>query len=162
MRLNHNGEPGRGIGSGSREIRNNQMTCKSHLFIACLILFGLLIEVGCSDMGSNPVATSTTPPPPQTGEVSFSRDIKPICERYGCLSCHGGSGGLFLGSVAQILQGGDHGPAVVPSNANASNIVKKLSPNPPFLDRMPQGGPYLPDSTIQIFRDWINQGAKDN
>jgi len=29
--------------------------------------------------------------------------------------------------------------------------------------RMPASGPpYLPDATIQLFRDWIDQGAKDN
>ena len=95
-------------------------------------------------------------------QISFSRDILPIFNQKGCISCHGGSGGLFVGTVAQLLQGGNHGPVIVPGNAGASNIVKKLSPTPPFGDRMPLGGPYLPDALQQTIKDWINQGAKDN
>jgi hypothetical protein len=69
---------------------------------------------------------------------------------------------LFVNSVAQLLRGGDHGPAVVAGKADTSNLVRKLSSTPPFGDRMPQGGPYLPDSTLQVIKLWINQGAKDN
>jgi hypothetical protein len=124
-----------------------------------------LVIAGCSDSGSNPASSDQPAPPPpvtHTGTVSFQSQIKPIFQRYGCASCHGGSGGLFVQSVAQLLQGGANGPAVVSGKADASNIIKKLSVNPPFGERMPQGGPYLPDSTIQIIKDWINQGAKDN
>jgi len=123
-----------------------------------------LMIAGCSDMGSASVDPEPlkTPPPTQTGEVSFANQVSPIFQRYGCYGCHGGSGGLFVTSVAQLLRGGDHGPAVVPGKADSSNLVRKLSAAPPFGDRMPQGGPYLPDSTIQVIRFWINQGAKDN
>jgi hypothetical protein len=124
-----------------------------------------LIVTGCSDMGSNPASyDQSVPPPPatQSGGVSFQSQITPIFQRYGCTSCHGGSGGLIVQSVAQLLQGGVHGPALVAGKADASNIVQKLSASPPFGDRMPQGGPYLPDSTVQVIKDWINQGAKDN
>ncbi len=124
-----------------------------------------LILAGCSDMGSAPVAAddlTTTPPSPQGQAVSFANQVSPIFQRYGCSGCHGGSGGLFVATVAQLLRGGDHGPAVVPGKADTSNLVRKLSPAPPFGDRMPQGGPYLADSTIQTIKLWINQGAKDN
>jgi hypothetical protein len=116
-------------------------------------------------MGSAPVAPdpSTTNPPPQQGQnISFANQISPIFQRYGCYGCHGGSGGLFVATVAQLLRGGDHGAAIVPGNADASNLARKLSPASPFGDRMPQGGPYLPDSTLQTIKLWINQGAKDN
>jgi hypothetical protein len=128
-------------------------------------LMAVLVLAGCSDMGTNPTSSEQSSPPPpvtQTGSVSFQSQVKPIFQRYGCASCHGGSGGLFVQTVAQLLQGGVNGPVVVPGKADASNIVKKLSPTPPFGDRMPQGGPYLPDSTLQVIKDWINQGAKDN
>ena len=69
---------------------------------------------------------------------------------------------IVRGHGCSAASGGDHGPAIVPGNADASNIIKKLSPNPPFGDRMPFGGAYLPDSTIQIIKTWINQGTKDN
>jgi hypothetical protein len=122
-----------------------------------------LVIAGCADSGTAPTSSIQDPPPPPVGQtVSFQTDIKPIFQRYGCNGCHGGSGGLFVQTVAQLLRGGAHGPAIVPGNADVSNIIKKLSPSPPFGDRMPQGGPYLPDSTIQVIRAWINQGAKDN
>jgi hypothetical protein len=89
-------------------------------------------------------------------------DVRPILARYGCISCHGGNGGLFVGTVEQLRQGGQHGPAVTPGNAAGSLIIQKLSSIPPFGDRMPQGGPYLPDSTVQVIRNWITEGALDN
>jgi hypothetical protein len=130
-----------------------------------IAIVAVLFIAGCSDMGSNPASSDQSapaPPAPQSGSVSFQSQIKPIFQRYGCASCHGGSGGLYVQTVAQILQGGVDGPAVISGKADASIIIKKLSANPPFGDRMPQGGPYLPDSTMQVIKDWINQGAKDN
>ncbi len=127
-----------------------------------LVVAGLLVA-GCSDRGSDPTSANQQPPPPPVTEtVSFQSQIKPIFQQRGCNGCHGGSGGLFVQTVSQLLRGGDHGPVIVPGKADSSNIMKKLSPNPPFGDRMPQGGPYLPDSTIQVIRTWISQGAKDN
>lgn len=128
-------------------------------------MIATLFIAGCSDRGTSPTSSEQQPPttpPSQTQDVSFRSQIKPIFQQYGCNGCHGGSGGLFVGTVTQLLQGGSHGPAVAAGNADGSNIVKKVSPNPPFGDRMPQGGPFLPDSTIQTIKLWINQGAKDN
>jgi len=133
------------------------------LFVLVLLLTTAL--QGCADRGSSPVEpqqVSTTPPPVDGQTISFAGQVAPIFSRFGCYGCHGGSGGLFVTSVSQILRGGDHGPAVIPGKADSSNIVRKLSASPPFGDRMPQGGPYLPDSTIAVIKLWINQGAKDN
>jgi hypothetical protein len=133
-------------------------------WIAAIFVVALFLA-GCSDMGNAPEApdpTTTSPPPQQGPNVSFANQVSPIFQRYGCYGCHGGSGGLFVATVAQLLRGGDHGPAVVAGKADTSNLVRKLSATPPFGDRMPQGGPYLPDSTIQVIRLWINQGANDN
>ncbi len=95
-------------------------------------------------------------------EVSFSRDVKPILKLNRCLGCHGGTEDLYLDSVSQIMEGADDGAVVIPGKADSSLLIKKLSENPPFGKRMPLRGPYLPDSQIQIIKDWINQGAKDN
>jgi len=93
---------------------------------------------------------------------SFATDVLPRLTRYGCVGCHGGSGGLFVDTQPHLLQGGVHGPAVVPGNAAASLLIQKLSPNPPFGSRMPQGGSALADTTIQVIREWIDQGALNN
>jgi hypothetical protein len=127
-----------------------------------LVLAASLILAGCQDLGTAPEAFITPPsnPPPTQGTLTFSANVLPILQQYGCTGCHGGSGGLFVGSVNQLIAGGLHGAAIVPGNGAGSNIIKKLSPNPPFGDRMPQGGPYLPDSTIQVIKTWIDEGAK--
>ena len=131
------------------------------LGIAGLVM--LLMLPGCSDLGSNPAqGGGDPPPPPTTGSVSFSTDLKPILNRYGCTSCHGGNGGLYVTTVAQIKQGGVHGAAVMAGNSAGSVLVQKLMVTPPFGDRMPQGGPYLPDSLVSVIRQWIDQGAQDN
>jgi hypothetical protein len=64
-----------------------------------------------------------------------------------------------VGTVAQLLTGGDHGPAIVPGKADSSNLVRKLPDPPPFGARMPMGGARLPDASINVIRTWINQGA---
>jgi hypothetical protein len=124
----------------------------------------LVALAGCSDMGSSSLAPEppATPPPGGGQTISFATQVSPIFQRYGCYGCHGGSGGLFVATVAQLLRGGDHGTSVVPGNPETSVLIRKLAAAPPFGDRMPQGGPYLPDSTMQTIRLWISQGAKDN
>ena len=114
----------------------------------------LLILTGCSK--NFPLT------PASEKEVSFEANVKPLIIQYGCPSCHGGTSGLTVTSVPLLLQGGDHGPAIIPGNADSSILIQKLSSHPPFGDRMPYGGPYLVEAEVQIFKDWINQGAKDN
>jgi hypothetical protein len=94
--------------------------------------------------------------------VSFSQRILPIFTQYGCYDCHGGNGGLTVRTVAQLLQGGNHGPAVTPGDADGSLLIKKLISPPPFGSRMPFGSPALPDTTVQVVKTWINQGAPNN
>ena len=53
---------------------------------------------------------------------------------------------------------------VIPGNPDGSFIIQKLEgrrfDNAPILgDRMPQFGPYLPQSTIDVIRQWIRDGA---
>ncbi len=133
------------------------------LLPSLLLVAGTMLLPACKDMGTGPVESPPAPPAPSSGTtVSYRNDILPVLENAGCVGCHGGTSGLTVGSVAGLLRGGLHGPAVIPGKADSSNIVRKISPNPPFGDRMPQGGPYLSSATIQLIRTWIDQGAKDN
>jgi hypothetical protein len=108
---------------------------------------------------SNSVAIVILPTPLQ---LSFLSNVRPILLVNNCINCHGGSGGLDVGTVAQLFHGGDHGPAIIPGNGDSSLLVLKLSANPPFGQRMPAYGSYLSDSLINVIKQWINQGAKDN
>jgi hypothetical protein len=129
------------------------------LFSVSLLTF---ILASCSDLGSNPDGSVQEQTPNPASGVSFKNDVAPIFNRYGCTACHGSSGGLSVQTVDQLLRGGSSGPSVIAGNADGSILVKKLLPSPPFGVRMPQGGPFIPDTTLQIIRTWINQGAKNN
>jgi hypothetical protein len=122
----------------------------------------ILLVAGCKDAGTNPDIPPVTQPPTTGGTVSFAQKILPIFDAYGCTGCHGGNGGLYVGTVSQLLTGGLHGAAVIAGNADGSILVQKLSVSPPFGSRMPLGGPYLADSTIAVIKTWVNEGAKNN
>lgn len=128
------------------------------VFMLSLLLFG----AGCKDMGTDVQESPPRPVPPTPGTVSFAQRVLPILQRNGCVACHGGSGGLYVGTVSQLITGGNHGPAVIAGQADNSTLIKKLLNNPPFGVRMPDGGPYLPDSTVNVLRTWINEGAQNN
>ena len=132
-----------------------------HHNIFWAVLFGLLAGFlpGCKDFG---MPNEPAPDPPGTPAISFKFRVLPVLTNYGCTGCHGGSGGLFVGTVAQLLTGGSHGAAVVAFNSGNSNLVKKLVSPPPFGSRMPLGGAALPADTISVIRQWIDEGAIDN
>lgn len=98
--------------------------------------------------------------------ISFSADLSPILHDYGCTGCHAGgpvSPRLDVTSYASLLRGdSDHGPVVLPRDGSGSLIVRKLRPDPPVGERMPRGGPYLPEDLILQISDWIDQGATNN
>jgi hypothetical protein len=49
---------------------------------------------------------------------------------------------------------------VMPGNAGTSYVIRKLEGGPGILgQRMPFGGPYLDQNTINAIREWINNGA---
>ncbi|MEW6511696.1 MAG: c-type cytochrome domain-containing protein [Bacteroidota bacterium] len=135
---------------------NRQATLQSIAMLSSI----MLLAAGCKDLGTGPM--TGVPAPPGSVTRSFSKDIIPIFQQYGCYQCHGGTNNLDTHTVAGLLRGGDHGPAIVPGNADSSLIMRKTSPTPPFGDRMPQGGPYLPDGVRGVIAEWISQGAKDN
>ena len=48
---------------------------------------------------------------------------------------------------------------VIPGNPDGSFIIQKLEGTQTLGDRMPQFGPYLQQSTIDVIRQWIQDGA---
>jgi hypothetical protein len=117
---------------------------------------------GCKDLGTEPDPAAGSGPVTPQASISFQARVLPILTNYGCTGCHGGSGGLFVGTVAQLLTGGNHGAAVVAGNGPNSNLIKKLGTPAPFGSSMPLGGSALPADTIAVLRTWIDQGALNN
>ncbi len=95
-------------------------------------------------------------------EVSYYNDLRPIVERS-CQGCHQPAskmGGLDLTSYEAIAAGGNKGPALVAGAGDDSLVVALLTGA--AEPRMPFGQDPLPDSDIELFRRWVNEGAKDD
>jgi hypothetical protein len=113
--------------------------------------------------------------PPANVPISFSADVQPIFTRSCAKSgCHAGSSASFIFGLS-LEQGQAYGnlvgvssgeeptlKRVEPGRSDLSYIIRKLEGSG-LGDRMPADGPpYLPDTEIQLIRDWIDQGASDN
>src|SRR3954454_18316691 len=88
---------------------------------------------------------------PQTNTVSFTRDVVPILTER-CIQCHGREpfmANLDLRTRTGALKGAQHGPAVVPGDAAASHLYRRLlgQDQPP----MPLAG-RLKDAEIDTIR----------
>lgn len=94
--------------------------------------------------------------------VSYSAQIAPLWQQFGCVGCHPGNGGYSMGSYAQVVGNGSSGPAVIPNNAAGSNLYRKIAGTQTSGSRMPVGGPFMNASQLQLVADWINQGALNN
>jgi len=84
--------------------------------------------------------------------------------------CHGSAGtqeglrldpGFSYGSLLNVSAPRDPNLIrVIPFDPDGSFLVQKLEGAPGLLgDRMPLGGPYLPQPTIEVIRQWIANGA---
>lgn len=98
--------------------------------------------------------------------ISFSKDIFPIVKSR-CLKCHEkddeNPSGYAMETVEMIKQTGTTENIVIPGNAAKSILILKLLPNPPKGAQMPIfSKKKLTEEEIDLFRQWIDQGAKDN
>src|SRR4051794_33375338 len=92
--------------------------------------------------------------------VDYERQVHPILA-VRCWSCHSQekrSGGLSLGTLADVLEGGRSGAAVKPGSAATSLLMRRV--NGDVQPRMPLGAPALGVAEIAILRAWIDEGAR--
>lgn len=103
------------------------------------------------------------PPVVEEPKVSFKDDILPILSESCALAgCHvaGGAGGLNLSEYDTFKNGGNGGDAFAVGDGKGSLVVKRIDGSQP--PQMPPGGPPLNGEQIQLFIDWINEGAENN
>ena len=104
-------------------------------------------------------ATEPAGQSPQGATVSFSNDILPIIESR-CINCHGGQRtekGLNMNTFDSLMSGSENGPIVTPGDATHSKFVELVA-----NQKMPKRGPKLTPPQVQLFMDWVNQGALNN
>jgi cytochrome b subunit of formate dehydrogenase len=105
---------------------------------------------------ARPVPTRT--PTPTLGKGITSASWQGMFEglfRNRCSTCHGRTkvGGLTLSTYQDALQGGDHGPAIIPGDPDGSMLVQVQS----------QGGHpgQLTAEELKSVIDWIKAGAPE-
>ncbi len=77
-----------------------------------------------------------------------------------CAGCHAidtRMSGLNVTTRESLLQGGEHGPAIVPGKSAESRLYLMISGKIP--PRMPLGGSQLPATDIEAIAAWIDAGA---
>ena len=96
--------------------------------------------------------------------------------RPACINCHTTAGGrvpdgpLILQegqSYGQLVNRGSVGAAgavlVIPGDPNNSYLIRKLEGASSIAGvRMPNGGPYLTTGQIDVIRQWIQMGARND
>jgi hypothetical protein len=125
------------------------MSPAARLGIVCLALaLGGGLAVSCAWAADEPPAESP---------LTFERDIRPILKAH-CWHCHGGEGEpkghLDLRLRRLLLQGGDSGAAIVPGDAAASLLFRRVRSG-----EMPPGEKKLAPAEIQTIEQWLAQGA---
>lgn len=88
----------------------------------------------------------------------FEKRVWPILKND-CLKCHGGArtrNGLDVSTRADLLKGGEHGPAIVPGDPEKSLLIQSIRyrgdyPMPPKAK--------LDDAQINDLIEWIKRGA---
>jgi hypothetical protein len=94
--------------------------------------------------------------------VDFNTEIKPLLNKN-CIACHGGVkkasnfSVLFEHEALAAAKSGKH--AIVPGNADASELIRRLTLTDPE-ERMPLEAPPLKKEEIELLRKWIDQGAE--
>jgi hypothetical protein len=120
------------------------------------------------DANGQPVSPDSGTPLPLTADFQSIQDnvFTPIC-----VHCHSGAAapqGLQLDAAHSyaLLVGvpSNESPSierVAPGDPDSSYIVLKLQGSAGIVGaRMPFGGPYLPQATIDVIRQWIAAGAQ--
>lgn len=99
------------------------------------------------------------------GVVDFQQEILPLL-RDNCLACHNAKrskADLILETPADILRGGENGPAAIPGDGKGSLLLQaaahQADPSMPPKDNKVQAAD-LTGEQLALIQLWIDQGAK--
>lgn len=96
-------------------------------------------------------------PKPPTSTVKYSQHIQPIWNKY-CTVCHDETSttnvNLLPGYSWNSLQN-----YIIPGNPDVSRLIEFISGPVPY---MPQNPPFLTEEEVNLVRQWIKEGAKND
>jgi hypothetical protein len=128
----------------------------------------LLLLTGCLGGSSSGSGNGNGTPPPDPMEPTLASIQQHVFSPI-CTQCH--SGGAAPEGL-RLESGQSHGHLVEvesrqvdlyrvePGNPDDSYLIHKLEGTNAVGDRMPQGGPFLSQSDINVIRQWITDGAE--
>lgn len=129
-------------------------------FLALTCVFISWTSTACAD---DAIAVAV---PKREKPVSYGREIADVLDAK-CAGCHGAGlaeSKLNMETVAGMLKGGKHGPAIVPGKADesllfkmAAHRVKPFMPPAEKKDLQP-----LTPAELGLLKLWIDSGAKDD
>ena len=95
---------------------------------------------------------------PAGEDLYFEKHVRPILKTH-CFLCHGEepelSGGLDLRLVRLMVQGGDSGAALLPTDPGDSLLVQRV-----LDDEMPPGSKKLSNDEKEILSRWVEKGGR--
>jgi hypothetical protein len=129
----------------------------------------LLALAGCGSGGGGDGMNGPGTLPPITGLQPTLASIQDNVFTPLCTGCHSGANApqgldLSAGQSASHLINvqAPRDPTqirVIPGNPGGSLLIQKLEGTSNLGVRMPRGGPYLDQSSINVIRQWITAGA---
>ncbi len=97
---------------------------------------------------------------PLGAAVDFDHEIVPLLRKH-CGECHAGDkrkGSFSMNTRESLLEGGENGVVLVPSDAGRSKLLEVVASADPDV-RMPPKGPGLTPAEQARLRAWIAEGA---
>jgi hypothetical protein len=121
----------------------------------------LLVAAACCAGPSAAAGQSAAPRPSAADNEFFEKKVRPLLFEH-CHACHSArakrlKGGLRLDTRADILKGGDSGPAVVPGQPEKSLLIRAVRQQSESLQMPPKGK--LPARAIAVLEEWVRRGA---
>ncbi|MBI1347336.1 DUF1549 domain-containing protein [bacterium] len=110
----------------------------------------------CFAFSVSAIAADKAPISPAAAQF-FEREVRPLLAEH-CFQCHGEqkqSGGLRLDFHANLMQGGESGPSIVPGKPAESLLIEAIRYE---SYEMPPAGK-LPEKEIAILTKWVEMGA---
>jgi hypothetical protein len=138
------------IDSGRTLFRWRDYIMKTRIARASVLLSSAFVLVACGQK-----------------EISYKADVQPILQSY-CVECHSENGkgteksGLLLTSYENVMKGTRFGSIVKPGDALSSTIVMLVEGRADPSIKMPHGKEPMPKEKIEILKQWVAQGAKNN
>lgn len=108
------------------------------------------------------IAGSSTQAVESESAKLFHEQVAPVLVKN-CVECHNDvttKGGLNMSTLADVLKGGDDGPALVPGKAAESSLYTMIVPETAGeKPEMPKKKPALSAAETDLIKRWIDMGA---